>query len=258
MDTQDGGNWTQAASSAEWAGSTDFQANAMRNGTMILMGGYSGSYLNDIWRSLPPVDMDAGVPNGVKPWGKSFNASEGSNFIGVECNDSANWWNNTKVSFYVDTVLPIITISNPLNTTYNGTTYPVATNVTVSETASTCLSSLNGAANLTMNGSGTDWGITHTFAEGSNTIVVSCNDSVNNRNSTALAFTYDSIKPIINISSPLNVTYTTISLTANATTNESASICRYALNAHGIDENWTQLNSSAFVGSARAFHDKYI
>ena len=246
--TQDGSNWTQAASTNLWSGRQDHSVVVIPNGTMFIMGGYGFSGTDSLWKSPPPVDMDAGVPNGVKPWGKSFNASEGSNFIGVECNDSANWWNNTNVSFYVDTVLPIITISNPLNTTYNGTTYPVATNVTVSETASTCLSSLNGAANLTMNGSGTDWGITHTFAEGSNTIVVSCNDSVNNRNSTALAFTYDSIKPIINISSPLNVTYTTISLTANATTNESASICRYALNAHGIDENWTQLNSSAFVG----------
>lgn len=246
--SQDGANWTQAVSASDWTQRQDHQMVIMKNGTIIIAGGYYGANLNDVWKSSTPVTMDAGIPNGVKPWGKTFNASEGSNFIGVECNDSTNLWNGTNVSFYVDTALPVLTISNPLNTTYNASAQPVAANVTVSESASACLSSLNGAANLTMNGSGTEWGITLTFAESSNRVVISCNDTLNNWNTTQVTFFIDSIKPVLNITSPLNATYATTLITANVTTNESASSCKYSLNTHGIDENWTTLNSSAFTG----------
>ncbi|MFA5887387.1 MAG: PGF-pre-PGF domain-containing protein [Candidatus Nanoarchaeia archaeon] len=244
--TQDGGNWTQATSSAQWAGKYFHNAVTLPNGTMVIMG---GAVTTDLWISSPPVNMDAGVPNGVKPWGKAFTASEGGTFIGVECNDTTNLWNSTNVSFYVDTVLPVLTISNPANTSYNASSYPVAANVTVSETASECLFSLNSAVNLTMNGSTTTWGITFTPEQGSNIFTISCNDTTNNRNSTSLAFAYDSIKPILNITKPLNTTYAATALTVNVTTNESASSCKYSLNTNGIDENWTTLNaSSAFTG----------
>ncbi|MFH1064915.1 MAG: kelch repeat-containing protein [Nanoarchaeota archaeon] len=245
--TQDGGNWTQAASTNPWTGRRYHSTVVLPNGTMLILGGMSGFGLSDnVWKSAPPVTMDAGISNGVNPWGKEFNATEGSNFIGVECNDSANLWNATNVTFYVDTILPVITISNPLNTTYNASSYPVAANATVSETASECLFSLNSANNLTMNGSGTEWGITFMPDEGSNTIVISCNDTLDWRNSTSIAFVYDSIKPVLNITRPFNITYSYTNLTVNVTTNESASICQYAHNTGGLDENWTLLNSSAF------------
>ncbi|MBU2638622.1 MAG: PGF-pre-PGF domain-containing protein [Nanoarchaeota archaeon] len=247
--TQDGSNWTQAASTNPWTARRYHSTVVLPNGTMLILGGYNTFSLSDnVWKSAPPVTMDAGIPNGVKPWGKEFNATEGSNFISVECNDSSNLWNSTNVSFYVDITLPVIAISNPLNTTYNASSYPVAANASVSETASECLFSLNSAPNLTMNGSGTEWGITFTPDEGNNIITISCNDTIDWRNSTSLAFVYDSIKPVLNITRPFNITYSYSNLTVNVTTNENARLCQYAHNTGGLDENWTQLNSSAFTG----------
>ncbi|HII14869.1 MAG TPA: PGF-pre-PGF domain-containing protein [Nanoarchaeota archaeon] len=246
--SQDGANWTQANASAGGAQRQDHQLAVMRNGTMIVAGGYYGATTNDTWLSAAPVAMDGATT----AWGKEFNATEGSNFISVECNDTANVWNGTNVSFTVDTVLPTLVFSSPTNTTYNGLSPPAAVNATVSETASSCVHSLNGAANVTMAGSGTEWGKEFTPAEGSNRISVSCNDSAGNRNSTSVSFSLDSIRPVINMSSPLNQTYSTTSLTVNATTNETASSCNFGTNTDGKDENWTRVNGSAF--SARNGH----
>ncbi|MDI6738700.1 MAG: hypothetical protein QME12_09410, partial [Nanoarchaeota archaeon] len=181
--SSDGANWSIATASAEWPGRYLHSSVVALNSSLLVIAGYGSGLYNDVWRSLAPVTLDQG---GIEPpkWGKKFNATEGNNLIGVECNDSSNIWNSTSVVFYVDSLLPAVTISNPLNTTYNASSAPVAANATVSETASQCLFSLNGAANLTMNGSGTEWGVTFMPDEGNNLVVISCNDTIDWRNST--------------------------------------------------------------------------
>ncbi|MEZ4156784.1 MAG: InlB B-repeat-containing protein [Candidatus Paceibacterota bacterium] len=50
----DGVTWTEATSSAEWAGRYD-QTSVVFDGKMWVIGGYNGSFLNDVWYSTDGV-----------------------------------------------------------------------------------------------------------------------------------------------------------------------------------------------------------
>lgn len=246
----DGANWSFATTSAGWSGRQMHSTVVALNGSLVLVSGFSGSMTNDVWYSRPYTSMVGGSTE----WGKEFVPNEGSNIVYAQCRNPLNgavFWNSTNVSFYIDSIVPVLTVSSPLNASYNNSA-SIDANVTISEsTMSTCLYSLNGAVNETMDGSGTEWGIGFTAAEGSNTIVVSCNDTVDNWNSTSVTFFLDSVKPVLNITRPFNITYSYTNLTVNVTTNESASICQYAHNVT-FEQNWTLLNVSSF--SARQGH----
>jgi len=91
--------------------------------------------------------------------------AEGSNTLYVYANDSLGNENSTFVTFYVDTISPIVTINSPLNQTYN------CTNVTVDLSA---IDAGSGVDTIWYNWNGTN--ITYTvpinvtFNEGSNAL----------------------------------------------------------------------------------------
>lgn len=102
----------------------------------------------------------------------------------------------------VDTSVPLITVNNPLNMTYNDTYIPF--NITLNENSSWCGVSVDSAANLTMTRKN-DTYFHYTqkgLATGSHNVVFSCNDSANNFNNTAPLFFFIKF-PIISI----NMTY---------------------------------------------------
>ncbi|MFC2174492.1 LamG-like jellyroll fold domain-containing protein [archaeon] len=90
-----------------------------------------------------------------------------------------------------DSVAPVITIVSPTNTTYNETW--VWMNITLDESGSWAGYSLDGAANVTMTGSGTSWYYNASgLAETGHTVVFYANDSWGNMGVSAMRwFTID-------------------------------------------------------------------
>ncbi|VVB76376.1 Uncharacterised protein [Candidatus Tiddalikarchaeum anstoanum] len=147
-------------------------------------------------------------------------ALEGNNSLIVLANDTSNNINYSSVSFTVDTTPPLISLINPVNTTYSNKTQSV--NISSSE-----------AANIWYNWNGTN--ITYTnpifvlFNEGINSITAYANDSVGNLNSTKTYFTIDTTPPII--SGVTNMSTTNISTLITWLTNEQGnSSVKYGIN----------------------------
>lgn len=122
------------------------------------------------------------------------------------------------------------TIDNPTASIY--TVDYVDLNVSTDTAASACLYSLDGAANVSMYGSGTNWYIEVTgLSEGSRTIVASCNSSGgSNWDSDSVTFTIDTVDPTLNITSPENATYTSSTVALNVYADETISTWYYTLN----------------------------
>ncbi|MDI6737299.1 MAG: kelch repeat-containing protein, partial [Nanoarchaeota archaeon] len=185
--SSDGVNWVFVNISS-W-NARNQHSSAYANGYIWVLGGRSGTSgtpHNDSWATpIPPWyrDMDG---SGTE-WGKNFTASHGNNNVKVRCWDIAGNLNSSKQWFNVDVRGPVITISSPLNQSY--TTSSTTLTVSLDETATTCQYSLNGAANVTMTGSGTSWSSSATAANRGNTITVSCQDELGNWNSESVAFT---------------------------------------------------------------------
>lgn len=121
--------------------------------------------------------------------------SQGSHNIIFACNDTVGNMNASSgaIVFSVDSVVPVVTITSPTNTTY--TTNSIDFNFTLNE-AGYCEYSLNsGVTNYTMtaNASNTGFNATNTsIADGSYTVNVYCNDTTGNiNNSVSVTFLKD-------------------------------------------------------------------
>ncbi|MFH1432131.1 MAG: DUF4398 domain-containing protein [archaeon] len=152
------------------------------------------------------------LTNSTGNWNLNLSVpSEGSNNAKFWCNDTiGNMGNSSTVYFTVDTIVPVITIASPQNTTY--ATNPQL-NFSYAETnPSTCKYSLNGAANQTL-ASCTTNGTTMTSTYGSNNVILYMNDTAGNFNSTQKYWTYDNKGPQYsgNLTSPASsTTYTPV------------------------------------------------
>jgi len=153
---------------------------------------------------------------------QTFSATVGVNTVKIFSNDTGNNTNVSSVSFSYDIQGPVITITSPLNTSYNTTnitlTY-VATDTT--GTPITCVRELNGT-NSSISSCGNQ---TFGVSAGSNTVKVFSNDTGNNTNVSSVSFTVDTTAPTVIASGP-NGTITAASTILNVTTNENAT-CKY-------------------------------
>lgn len=115
---------------------------------------------------------------------------------------NANW---TNIVFTIDT-FPIITIESPLNMTYNFKS--MSFNITLDQDGSSCNYSLSGSANKTMEKhNSTAFGAYNSsMADGSHTIVYTCDDATGNKNSTSVQFMIDIVPPVVVIHAPGNNT----------------------------------------------------
>ena len=120
--------------------------------------------------------------------------SEGQHNVTIWANDTANNINSSSVRFNIDSVVPTLTITYPLNITY--TINVSAINYTITETnPSRCwYSNSSGVWNSTTQTAGTNF--TNVISkEGSNTWTLYCNDTLNNVNSSSVTFVKDTVYP---------------------------------------------------------------
>jgi parallel beta-helix repeat protein len=150
---------------------------------------------------------------------------DGAYSVVVFANDTVgNMGNSSAVPFVVDITSPNITILSPKNRTY--TTTSVFLNFTVDEVTSWIGYSLNGQANVTVDGNVTLFDL----PEGLHSVIVFSNDTVGNMgNSTLVYFTLDAISPNIVILSPENTTYATTSVSLTFVVDEVTSWIGYSL-----------------------------
>ena len=128
---------------------------------------------------------------GSNEWGKQVTSiSEGSRNVIFTCNDTSNNWNATNVSFFVDSIVPVIAYnaSTPANASRQ-TANSVTINISVVETnLGTCLLDWQGTNETFDNNNGAElfW---ETKATTDGTLYeykVWCNDTSGNGNATAL------------------------------------------------------------------------
>ncbi len=160
--------------------------------------------------------------------------SEGLHNITIFVNDSAGNLGRNTTSFRIDTLGPAISIVNPAVNNSNSSDTGLDINFTVSDSvglAECWYSNDTYTVNKSTGGCGIN--ITNiTWSEGSHTIRIFVNDSLNNLNSTSINFTIDTIFPSINITNPAvnNSNNTDSGLDINFTVSDSVGLaeCWYA------------------------------
>ena len=134
-------------------------------------------------------------------------ASEGSNIWNVWANDTSGNVNSSTVNFDVDTIPPIVNILYPANASYNVNVDEVNYSIThLTGTLDSCMYSRTGTGNFTPVDAGINFTAVAT-TEGSNQIIISCNDTANNWGYADVTFFRDTVAPEINIVYPSNSTY---------------------------------------------------
>ena len=120
----------------------------------------------------------------------------GSHTVIFWCNDSSGNFGTASRSFSVDSTPPTITIVSPANITYG--TQGIWFNATTNENADWCSYSLDGATNITMDGSAQSWTkADDSVSEGQHYAQFWCNDTVGNYGTTSIRyFTVDITDPI--------------------------------------------------------------
>jgi len=175
----------------------------------------------------------------------TFIADEGSNYVKVWANDTANNWNSSVVYFTVDTTGPTVTITAPTNKTYGSTN--VSLNYTVSDpnNVSQCKYEFNNTNTTLANCQNT----TFIADEGSNTVKVWANDTFNNWNSAVVYFTVDLTGPTITIISPENITYNTTNFTLSYTVWDSNNVSQCVYELNGANTSLINCQNTTIIGA---------
>lgn len=129
------------------------------------------------WTNDSGVTNNTFVPNITLVW------PEGGTVLKVYANDTLGNENFSTVTFTVDTILPIVTIFEPENITYNSTTIPLS--VVANEPIALFQFSLNLAANVTFTPNTTFI----TLVDGLNSLDVWAQDNAENFNLSSVFFT---------------------------------------------------------------------
>ena len=145
---------------------------------------------------------------------------------------SVNMSTNRDITFSFDALPPVIIIDSPLNATYNSST--IYFNVSTNENTSWCGFSLDNLVNVSMQRYNESYfNFTNTtISDGSHNVSFSCNDTLNNINTTSLRwFGVDTTPPFINITFPLNISYNTnVSELNYSVSDTNLQNCTYSLN----------------------------
>jgi hypothetical protein len=187
-----------------------------------------------------------------------FSVSNGAHSVIYYCQDFAGNFNSSNIVYFsYDSVPPMITIVNPLNTTYN--TSVISFNVSTSEAANWCKYNMDGTALYSMFNTTpgkTEWGVIKpSIADGTHNVTYQCGDLYGNNNfSTYEYFTVDTTAPTITINYPENATYGA-SVIFDVSTSEAASWCTYSLDGAAnvtmgnvSSTSWSLTNSSMTAG----------
>lgn len=137
----------------------------------------------------------------------SFTATQGSNTLKITANNTNGSSDTKSVSFTVDSIAPVVTMTKPSNTTYGTTAVQLEYTVIDAQKVDVCTRELNGVNStvaLCAN---------HTFtaAAGHNSVKIYANDSAGNIGVAGIEFEVDLQGPNLIVTAPQNMTY------ANAT-----------------------------------------
>ncbi|MCX6709580.1 MAG: hypothetical protein NTV63_01330, partial [Candidatus Woesearchaeota archaeon] len=125
----------------------------------------------------------------------TITAAEGSHTLVLTCLDSSSNPATATRAFSVDTVSPVVTITSPIEGYYSSNS--VALSASTDSAVSSCTYSLNGAANVSMTGSGVSWASSFSALQSDNNVIVYCRDSAGNIGSSARHFVIDTTLPVI-------------------------------------------------------------
>ncbi len=131
---------------------------------------------------------------------RSYTASQGSTTITLFVNDSANNLNESSVTFFVDSINPLVDIIFPATSETYSTLFDYNINYTISDTnLDTCWwTDDDGGVNITITCGNN---ITGPWSEIFTSVIVYANDTLNNINSSSINFTIDATFPQIEIDS---------------------------------------------------------
>jgi len=172
----------------------------------------------------------------------SFTANQGTNTVAVYANDTLNHINSSSVTMFVDSILPVINITYPINGTWYGDN-TIGVNYTATDTnLDTCKWTRNGGSTNTTIVCGTN--ITgQTWLQGINNVTIYANDSLGNDGSSLMTF-FISSAPIVNFTSPtaLNgTTQTSKNILINVSVTNYTALINITVNLY--DSSHTLINS---------------
>jgi len=136
--------------------------------------------------------------------------NEGISTVKIYANDTFGNVNSSQVTFTIDTTPPSMNIVYPLNQTYNINVSKLNYTYTETNPSKCWYSNSSGIWNSSINNLGTNWTNVIT-KEGSNTLILYCNDSAGNTNSANVTFFKDTIYPLISYGIGTNVNFANIS-----------------------------------------------
>jgi hypothetical protein len=193
----------------------------------------------------------------------TFTANEGSSILNLFVNDSANNKNSSSITFFVDSIIPSISLNTSfLNNSYLNYNSSIKINVTATDTnLQSCWYNDNNGANTTFICGAN---LSLALSEALHTITVFANDTLNNQNNKMISFTPDVTYPIINITS-ISTTTGSQTVRFNSTAiDTNLYSCKYAIfnSSNGYDVANTTFtcnsNNTQFVVSAYATYNLTI
>ncbi len=155
----------------------------------------------------------------------SYSASQGSTTIKLYANDSAGNTNSSSVTFFVDSIIPLISLTSPTqanNSILAQNSIFINTTITEINFANITFSLYN-STSLVNQTTFNSQILSINFTSLPNSIYfynVTLKDSLNNQNTTETrTITLDTIAPTLIINSPQNTTYTNSTILVNITSN---------------------------------------
>jgi len=193
----------------------------------------SDTNLHSCWYSL-----DNGVTNSSSSCNNfSISASQGWNNWTVYVNDSANNQNSSKISFFVDSIIPFVNISTFVNNSFINYNTSIILNITTTDTnLHSCWYNDNEGANISFSCGNN---LSLNLSEGQHLISVYANDTLNNLNSTSISFTTDITYPQI-----LNLTASQIGTSQNVNFSFNVSDLNYNNTFYSIFNSLGNIDSA--------------
>ncbi|MHA1998093.1 MAG: right-handed parallel beta-helix repeat-containing protein, partial [Promethearchaeota archaeon] len=177
--------------------------NSYYNATFDLNITASDPHFSDVW-----YRVDGGAPVYAYTGNETFSGfgplSQGWHEIELFANDSVGNFGSIILNFSKDTVLPLYTILNPSNNSYFNNVFDLNMTITEINLENIIMKVDNtGDAGTQISGNYTFNEFT-SLSQGSHVIYLYINDKAGNTNTTTIAFTKDTILPVLVLVSPAN------------------------------------------------------
>jgi len=158
-----------------------------------------GSDVDSCWYSLDAGATNVTMTETYAPYWNATNSSmtQGSHTSNYYCNDTFGNLNDTEqVTFFIDTIYPLISIDYPANTTYTVNVSDLNFTYTEANPDKCWYSKDGGSTNLSVQECTSNFSNV-VSVEGNNTWIVYINDTVGHENSSSVTFTKDTVYPLI-------------------------------------------------------------